>query len=124
MNLREEGQSAEALAADFLKRQSYRILDRNYRVGLGEVDIIAKDGDTICFVEVKMRRTSTFGSPFDAVAKPKMRKLVQVAFCYLKAKNLEQCRARFDVVAVTPAKNGFKFDLLRNAFRLDEIGGY
>lgn len=122
MNLRQEGQNAEILAADFLARQNYIILERNYRVRLGEIDIIGKDGDTVCFIEVKMRRSSRFGGPWEAVPRSKMNKLVQVAWHYLKARNLHRAKARFDVVAVTPAENGFKFDLLKNAFGLDDIG--
>jgi len=115
-NLRKEGANAETLAADYLRQQNYHILERNFRINSGEIDIIAKDGNTICFVEVKMRRTTAFGIPSEAVAKPKMQKLIQVAFYYLKSKNLNNCKARFDVVAVTPSK----IDLIKNAFTLDD----
>ena len=124
MNLRQAGQNAETLAADFLKQQNYRILERNYRMSFGEIDIIAKDGGTICFVEVKMRRTTTFGTPVEAIAKPKMRKLIQVAQHYLMSKKMEPAAARFDVVAVTPTENAFHCELLRNAFRVDEAEGF
>jgi putative endonuclease len=91
----------------------------------GEIDIIAQEGDTICFVEVKMRRSTVFGSPFEAVAKPKMQKLIPVAQHYLKAKRLNNRKARFDVVAVIPGLGAdFKVELLKNAFSLDEATGY
>ena len=123
LNLRQAGQGAEVLASDFLAGQNYRILARNYRVKMGEIDIIAQDGDTVCFVEVKMRRTTRFGNPFEAVSSHKMRKIIQVAWHYLKAEKLERSKARFDVVAVRPAGNSFQCELLKNAFRLDEAGG-
>jgi putative endonuclease len=123
LNLRQDGQSAETLAAAFLAQRNYRILARNYRVRLGEIDIIARDGDVVCFVEVKMRRTGKFGIPFEAIAPGKMRKIAQVAWQYLQSRKLGAVKARFDVVAVTPAENGFKFDLLKNAFGLNEAGG-
>ena len=121
-NLRRDGQDAEGLAAEYLKTQGYRLLERNYRLRVGEIDIIAQEQGTICFVEVKMRRSSTFGIPFEAVTRPKMRKLIQVANYYLKSKNLSNSRARFDVVAVTPTEEAVHFDLLKNAFWLDDVG--
>ena len=123
-NLRKEGQDAEALAADYLKQQNYRILERNYRINGGEIDIIAREGSTICFVEVKMRRTMAFGTPFEAVPKIKMQKIIQVALYYLHSQKIGNAKARFDVVAVTPQQSSFKMDLLKNAFRLDEASPY
>ena len=124
-NLRQEGQGAETLAVDYLKQQGYQILARNYRNNSGEIDIIAQDGNTVCFVEVKMRRSTAFGMPAEAVMKWKMRKLIQVAGYYLKAKKLTDAKARFDVVAVREEDGGIvKVDLFKNAFRLDEVGNY
>ena len=121
-NLRKEGESAETLAADHLKQQGYRILVRNYRIKGGEIDIIAQDGNTVCFVEVKMRRTAAYGTPFDAIPKIKMQKIIQVARHYLNSMKLGSSKARFDVVAVTLKEGSFKVDLLKNAFWLDEAG--
>ena len=123
-NFRQEGQDAETLAADYLRRQNYRILERNYRINGGEIDIIAKDGNTVCFVEVKMRRTTTFGTPLEAIPKTKMQKIIQVALYYLNSQKIVNVRTRFDVAAVTPQDGSFKVDLLKNAFWLDEAAGY
>ncbi|PID80592.1 YraN family protein, partial [bacterium DOLZORAL124_64_63] len=94
------GRKNEKLALDYLKRQGYRILTRNYRTPMGEVDIIAEDGQTIVFVEVKARRTDRFGHPKVAVTPAKQRHLSMAALTYLKETRNSGARARFDVVAI------------------------
>jgi putative endonuclease len=78
------GQEGEALAARHLKKNGYRIIEKNYRTKLGEIDIIAKDKDTLVFVEVKSRRSWQFGNPKAAVTPRKQRKISMVALHYLK----------------------------------------
>lgn len=95
------GRRGEAAAAKFLKQLGYRILERGYDSPLGEIDIIAIDGRTIVFVEVKTRSSSGAGHPADAVDATKRRRMTQAALAYLKAHDLLQTPARFDVVAVT-----------------------
>ncbi len=95
------GQRGETAAAKFLKQLGYRILERSYDSPLGEIDIIAIDGRTIVFVEVKTRSNTDSGHPADAIDATKRRRMTQAALAYLKAHNLLQTSARFDVVAVT-----------------------
>lgn len=95
------GRRGETAATKFLKQLGYRILERGYDSPLGEIDIIAIDGRTIVFVEVKTRSSTEAGHPADAVDATKRRRMTQAALAYLKAHNLLQTPARFDVVAVT-----------------------
>lgn len=96
----ELGRLGEDLAVEYLKKQGLRIVERNYRRRLGEVDIIAREGDTVVFVEVKTRRKASHGAPEEAVTLAKMRQLSRVAVEYLARHNLHDQPARFDVVAV------------------------
>jgi len=116
------GKYGEELAVDYLKRQGYRILERNFRNRLGEIDIIAKDHDTICFVEVKTRVDVEFGSPLEAISKRKQFKLAQLALSYLKFKHSLDAKARFDVVTITEEEEGDShIELLKNAFDLTDM---
>jgi len=114
------GRLAEDSAADFLKTNGYKIIRRNYRNKLGEVDIIAKDKDTICFVEVKYRSSDKFGLPSEAVSALKQRRISKVALSFLKDKGLLEERARFDVITVSQDDKANKIELIKNAF---ELGG-
>jgi putative endonuclease len=95
------GQRGERAAARFLKRQRYKILHRGYRILGGELDIVAVEGRTVVFVEVKTRATHDAGHPTEAVDLHKQRQLTQLALAYLRRYHLLECRARFDVVAIT-----------------------
>jgi putative endonuclease len=95
------GQRGEDAAARFLKRLGYRILVRGLDSPLGELDIIAVDGRTIVFVEVKTRRNTDAGHPSEAIDPRKQQRMTQAALAYLKSKRLLQHAARFDVVAIT-----------------------
>jgi putative endonuclease len=95
------GRRGEDAAARFLKRLRYRILARGLDSRLGELDIIAVDGRTIVFVEVKTRTSNDAGHPADAIDDTKQRRMTQAALAYLKSHGLLQHAARFDVVAVT-----------------------
>jgi putative endonuclease len=101
------GQRGEEAAARYLKRLGYRILARGHDSRLGELDIIAVDGRTIVFVEVKTRRSIDAGHPSEAIDPRKQQRMTQAALAYLKSKRLLQHAARFDVVAITwPEKAG------------------
>ncbi|HQP10182.1 MAG TPA: YraN family protein [Candidatus Omnitrophota bacterium] len=114
------GQAGEQEAVTFLERQGYRILERNFRNPLGEIDIIAKEGDTICFIEVKTRSSQAFGSPFESVTPAKQRKIIHVALSYLKSKGREESKARFDVIAVCLEQEGpGRIEMIKNAFETD-----
>ncbi len=95
------GQQGEAAAARFLKRLGYIIVARGARDSLGELDVVAVDGRTVVFVEVKTRRSHDKGHPSDAVDVDKQRRLTRLALAYLKRHRLLEQSARFDVVALT-----------------------
>jgi putative endonuclease len=115
------GASGEDFATRFLKENGYRILIRNYKTKLGEIDIIAKDKDTFVFVEVKTRNSDRLGLPCEAVSRHKRRQVSKVAVSFLKEKNLLGKKARFDVVSIIFSSGDRpKLDLIKNAFELDE----
>lgn len=119
LNLRQQyGAQSESLAARLLKRRGYTILETNYRTPLGEIDIIARDRDTIVFVEVKARRSLGFGGPKWAVTPKKQRKISMVALYYLKTTRQSQAKARFDVVAIRSLTEPPQVEIIRNAFDL------
>jgi putative endonuclease len=119
LNLRQQyGAQSESLAARLLKRRGYTILETNYRTPLGEIDIIARDRDTIVFVEVKARRSLGFGGPKWAVTPKKQRKISMVALYYLKTTRQSQAKARFDVVAIRSLTEPPQVEIIQNAFDL------
>ena len=95
------GPRGEALAARHLKRLGYKIVARGARGQLGELDLVAVDGRTVVFVEVKTRESHDGGHPAEAVDAEKQRRLTRLALGYLKRHELLECAARFDVVAIT-----------------------
>jgi putative endonuclease len=112
------GEQGERLAARFLRRQGMRILARQLRTHWGEVDLIAVDGRTIVFVEVKTRRAGTLADALEAITVQKQRRLMQLALAYLRRHDLMDCAARFDVVAIVwPGGRGRpEIHHIRNAF--------
>ena len=112
------GESGENLAAWYLKQNGYKIIEQNYRSRMGEIDIIAKDGKTIVFVEVKSRRSIRYGSPKWAVTPKKQRKISMVALHYLKTTQQTDTKARFDVVAITSNQDEPQIEIVENAFEL------
>ena len=114
------GKRSETDAVTHLKKMGYKILETNYRNRLGEIDIIAKDRDTIAFVEVKARKSKTYGNPKWAITPKKQRKISMVALSYLKATRQIHSKARFDVVTVTlnSEDTTSTIDVIKNAFEL------
>jgi len=110
------GQKGETIAVHYLENMGYTVVLQNYRAETGEIDIIARDGDTLVFVEVKARNSVRFGSAKAAVDRRKQEKLTRTAWHYLKATNQGQVRARFDVVAITMTSGHPHVELVRNAF--------
>ncbi|MCM1372149.1 MAG: YraN family protein [Bacteroides sp.] len=94
------GTLGEDIAADYLRRKGYVLLDRNWRSGHKEIDIVARQDDTLVFVEVKARTNVMYGNPEDAVTKRKMHLLVLAADAYLRCNALD-CEVRFDVITIT-----------------------
>ena len=95
------GDRGEDVAARFLKRQGYYVLARGLDSPLGELDIVAVDGRTVVFAEVKTRRSDDAGRPEEAIDQVKQRRMTQAALAYLKSKRLLGYASRFDVIAVT-----------------------
>ena len=115
---RELGITGESLAVKALKKKGYHIVALNHRSKLGEIDIIAKEGDSLAFVEVKTRRTSHFGDPKMAVTQDKQRKISMVALDYLKKSGQMDEKARFDVVAIRLIQGHPEIEIIKNAFDL------
>jgi putative endonuclease len=112
------GKKGEDIACAYLKRRGYRIVERNYKCPLGELDIVARDGDAIVFVEVKSRKSEEFGDPQLAVGLEKQKKVSRISLTYLKEKHLYPCNARFDVVAIKMLPDEITIELIQNAFEL------
>jgi len=115
---RHTGVSGESFAVEVLEKNGYQILEQNYRTSLGEIDIIAREGDVLVFVEVKSRRTGKFGSPKLAVTAKKQRKISMVALEYLKQTRQNGEKARFDVVSIRFVPEQPDVEIIKNAFEL------
>jgi len=110
------GEKGEDLASRYLRKKGYKVLARNYKNRLGEIDIIAEKDNVVVFVEVKTRSGSRFGHPFEAVNKTKRQKLQKVALLYLK-RYPRQYPARFDVLSITiREKSNPLIEHITNAF--------
>jgi putative endonuclease len=111
------GDLGERLAAEFLRKRGYVIIERNYRCSVGEIDLVARDGDELVFVEVRTRRGQVLGSPEESVTAAKQRKLIEVAETYRQEHQSLPESWRIDVVAVqlSPAGKLERIDLIRNA---------
>ncbi len=112
------GARGEEIAVAYLKKQKYRIIETNFRCRCGEVDIIARDGKTLVFVEVKTRRTASYGLPQLAVTPFKQRQISKAALTYLSKNRLMEENARFDVVSVFLLDTSPTVDHIKNAFDL------
>jgi len=121
---KEIGAKGEDIAVSYLKSRGYRILERNYRISFGEIDIIAEQGGHLVFIEVKTRSDNLFGSPFESVTVPKQRQLSKVALQYMCKLGCHNRPARFDVVGIRLKKanstklQNAKIELMQNAFDL------
>lgn len=100
------GRSGEALAEEHLRRKGMLVLARNYRCRAGEIDLVARDGDTVVFVEVKERRGRSHGSAVEAVGWSKRRKVARAARMYAAVHGLSDAPLRFDVVAIDWGASG------------------
>ncbi len=112
------GRIGEDLACAELERRGYAILARRYRSRVGEIDIVARDGLTVVFVEVKAREGQAFGDGAEAVTAFKRQRIGRVALDYLARRRLTKCPCRFDVVAIDLGNGGAAIDVYQNAFDL------
>ncbi|MDP4132623.1 MAG: YraN family protein [Bacillota bacterium] len=121
--MRKLGNIGEEAAVKLLKKQGYKIIDRNYTVRGGEIDIIAKDKDTLVFVEVKLRKNDSFGRPSEFVDIYKQKKLIYAAECYINSNKLNNPSCRFDIVEIIGSINDrealkiSEFNIIKNAFQ-------
>jgi putative endonuclease len=100
-----------------LRQAGFGILKKNYRTPFGEIDIIALESDTLCFVEVKTRSTLAFGHPFESVGHRKQKRLIRAAKYFLSQEQSAYKHLRFDVMAIVRPENGDpQYQLLRGAF--------
>ena len=111
------GQLGEKKVCSFLQDQGYEIVEENYRSDVGEIDVIAKHHDYLCFIEVKTRSQQESGHPFEAITSWKKRRIIRCAQFYLLENNLPEENIRFDVIAVIQdEQRRLEFDHLENAF--------
>jgi putative endonuclease len=113
------GQIGEERATLYLQEHGVHIVARNYRTRRGELDIVAQDGDTLCFVEVRLRTENSFGSPLETVVARKQRRLVYAAMEYLArhSRSMNKYACRFDVIAVE--RTPMRITWIKNAFDLN-----
>ncbi|WP_341216603.1 YraN family protein [uncultured Wocania sp.] len=111
----ELGKKGEQLAVDFLLKNGYEIIERNYRFDKAEVDIIAKKDDILAIIEVKTRSSVDFGNPQDFVKPKQIQRLVKAVDEYITANDLD-VEVRFDIVAIVKEGKSFSIEHLENAF--------
>lgn len=120
INTRLLGDKGEEIAASYLKKEGYRIVDRNYRTSRGEIDVVAYDNDKLVFIEVKTRRTREYGEGQWAIDARKQRQMIKVALTYMVHKKVIGISYRFDTIIVEDCRNNeFKIVLIKDAFQAD-----
>ena len=111
------GRSGEDAAVRYLEKRRYKIIERGFRMLRGEIDIIARDGPTIVFIEVKTRRGLGFGPPAAAVTPAKQRQIRRIAQAYLHRRGFGRSFCRFDVISILAEADGaLRFEHLKDAF--------
>ncbi|MFZ2089382.1 MAG: YraN family protein [Desulfobaccales bacterium] len=115
-NRKSLGDKGEDLAAAALKKQGYKVLERNYRTPMGEIDLVARHGGALVFIEVKTRTSSRFGAGQDAVHYGKQARLRKLADYYLKQKRLGEVAVRFDVVGILWEEGKPQIEVIQGAF--------
>ena len=113
------GKLGEDLALKKIKRLGYKCITRNYRCSLGEVDLIARDGESLVFIEIKTRKGKSLGYAKEAIDSRKRRQLSKVALAYMKSNNCSDAKSRFDVVAINLSDEEDQIEVIRNAFDLE-----
>lgn len=113
---RSKGKIGEDVAVNFLKQNGYEILEQNYYYNHGEIDIIAKEGNTLAFVEVKSRRSTAFGEPEESVTPKKQELLRRTAEGYVSERNIGEIDCRFDVVSVVMKDGKAVCKILKDCF--------
>ncbi|GAB4031016.1 MAG: YraN family protein [Elusimicrobiota bacterium] len=114
--MRSLGNIYEQKACEYLVSKGYLITERNFCVRGGEIDIIARDGDTLVFVEVKARRSEKSGEPLEAVTEEKRRRLGKAAMFYMNKNSVETENIRFDAIGIKEGPRGLEIEHIENAF--------
>ena|SRR5690348_3094815 len=116
MSARKIGDRAEGLACKYLKSLGYKILERNYQIRGGEIDIVARDKNVLVFVEVKARWSHNFGEPFESIGYYKMRSLLKTALFYVNKVNWGERPYRIDALSLdfTENKESPKIELVKS----------
>ncbi len=114
------GDLGEDLAARHLRALGYRIIERNYRCPLGEIDCVAVQGNTLVFLEVKARQSTRYGGPLEAVDQKKRRKMTRLARYYAMEQGVHDLPQRFDVVAVWFQGGEPHLEVYENAFEAED----
>jgi putative endonuclease len=109
------GKKGEEIAAGYLEKKGYRILDKNWRQWRNEIDVVAMDGKYLVIIEVKTRQSNFFGEPETAVTRDKQKALIRAANAYVRYKNLH-CEVRFDILSVIILKDTEKINHIEDAF--------
>ncbi len=114
----EIGKQGEDLACEYLQGKGYKILTRNYRYGHGEIDIIAMDGETLVFIEVKTKKFGDFGDPLYWISRRKQLQIGRIAQAYLFQEGIEDTDCRFDVITLNWDEGKFAIEHIEDAFWL------
>ena len=112
---RARGKIGEAEAESWLEEQGYRIIERNVTTSAGEIDLVAREGEVLCFIEVKARASTKYGPAIAAVSVAKQRKIARAAALFLVRQDLDLA-CRFDVLGLDWGPSGWQYSLIRNAF--------
>jgi putative endonuclease len=112
------GAFGEDLALKEIERLGYTCITRNYRCPLGEIDLIAKEGDSLVFIEIKTRRGRTTGYAKEAITSRKKRQMSKVALAYMKSNDCCDVKSRFDVIVISLKADKEEIEVIQNAFDL------
>ncbi len=111
-----KGKDYEKMACDYLAGKGFKIIERNFNVPhIGEIDIVARDGDYIVFVEVKARK-KTYYKPYESVDFKKISRIIKASLFYLKKNSISSVNVRYDVVSIEESDSGFEFEHFEGAF--------
>lgn len=115
------GNKGEGIACQYLIKNGYKILEKNFKVSFGEIDLIVNKNNIICFVEVKTRNSLIYGLPEEAITEKKKSKIIKVAQYYIKKKHLYNYLFRFDVISIKLKNNNLEnIKFIKNAFMYEK----
>jgi putative endonuclease len=116
MNNRVFGNQGETVAEKYLRRKGYRLVCKNFRTRIGEIDIIVSKGNYLIFCEVKTRKNTNFGMPFEAVDERKQKKIRKVAQLFMQQKSYKKNDVRFDVLSISERNERYEIEHFVGAF--------